>query len=233
MHFHNRAEAAHLLAEKLAQYAGQHPLILAIPRGAVPMGKIIADTLDGDLDLVLAAKIPAPGNPEFAIGTVSENGWTQVANWASEVGATPEYIAGQRQMLMEKMHRRRLQYTALKTPVSCEGRIIIVVDDGLATGMTMIGALDALKKCSPQKLVVAVPVASLQALEDVGPHADDVVCLASPRHFQSVGQHYDDFSQVSDEEVANLLKEASAARIGLKSGAVPAPDAQHQSPRGP
>jgi len=208
MHFHDRTEAANLLAEQLASYAGEHPLILAIPRGAVPMGKILADALDGDLDVVLAAKIPAPGNPEFAIGTIAENGWMQLAGWAGQAGASAEYIEHQKAALMEKMHKRRLEYTALKSPVSVRNRTVIVVDDGLATGMTMIGALDALKKMQPRKLIVAVPVASLQALEDVRRHADEVVCLSSPRHFQSVGQHYDDFSQVSDEEVTDILKVA-------------------------
>ncbi|HEU4709032.1 MAG TPA: phosphoribosyltransferase family protein [Methylophilaceae bacterium] len=208
MHFHDRTEAANLLAERLAPYAGEHPLILAIPRGAVPMGKILADMLGGDLDVVLAAKIPAPGNPEFAIGTVAENGWMQLAEWAIQAGASPEYIERQKEALMEKMRKRRMEYTALKAPINCAGRTVIVVDDGLATGMTMIGALDALNKMHPRKLVVAVPVASMQALEDVGQHADEVVCLSAPRHFQSVGQHYDDFSQVSDEEVADILKGA-------------------------
>lgn len=225
MQFRDRTEAATLLAERLAHLAGEHPLVLAIPRGAVPMGKIIADALDADLDVVLAAKIPAPNNPEFAIGTVAENGWMKVAGWAYEVGATAEYIERQKKLLLEKIHRRRMEYTALKAPVSCENRTVIVVDDGLATGFTMIGALDALKKMRPHKLIVAVPVASSQALEDVCEHTDEVVCLSTPQHFQSVGQHYVDFSQVSDEEVADILGGNSALRLTLKSDAAPAPGA--------
>lgn len=206
MIFSNRDEAAHLLAEQLAPYAGDKPLVLAIPRGAVPMAKIIAEALDGDLDVVLSAKIPAPRNPEFAIGTVAENGWMHIAEWAIEVGATAEYIEQQKQALMEKMRRRRIEYTALKAPISCENRTVIVVDDGLATGLTMMGALDALKKMHPRKLVVAVPVASQRAVADVGAHADEIVCLSAPEFFQSVGQYYEDFSQVSDEEVREILK---------------------------
>lgn len=228
MHFRDRTEAANLLAEKLMHYAGKNPLVLAIPRGAVPMAKIIADALDGDLDVVLAAKIPAPHNPEFAIGTVAENGWMQIAGWAYEVGATHEYIEHQKQMLMEKLRQRRVEYTELKAPISNDGRIVIVVDDGLATGLTMIGALDALQKTHPHKLIVAVPVAAPRALEDVAQHADEVVCLSNPRHFQSVGQHYDNFSQVSDQEVADILREAVRYPGKIRSGAAPAPNVRHQ-----
>jgi putative phosphoribosyl transferase len=228
MYFRNRTEAATLLAEKLAHYAGEHPLVLAIPRGAVPMAKIIADTLGGDLDVVLAAKIPAPANPEFAIGTVAENGWMQLAEWADEVGATAEYIERQKQALMEKMCQRRAEYSALRAPVDPRDRTVIVVDDGLATGLTMTGALDALRKMHPRKLVVAVPVASLRALEDVGEHADEMICLSSPPHFRSVGQHYEDFSQVSDLEVAQTLGSAKSDGGGFRAGATPAPSAPHQ-----
>lgn len=224
MHFRDRTEAATLLSDKLAHYAGEHPLVLAIPRGAVPMARVIADTLGGDLDVVLAAKIPAPANPEFAIGTVAENGWMQLAQWADEVGASAEYIERQKQALMEKMRGRRMEYSALKAPIDPHGRTVIVVDDGLATGLTMIGALDALRKMQPGRLVVAVPVASQQALEDVGQHADEVVCLSSPPYFRSVGQHYDDFSQVSDQEVTDILSGRSPAS-GFRAGATPAPGA--------
>lgn len=228
MHFRDRNEAAALMAEKLAPYAGKHPLILAIPRGAVPMGRIIADALGGELDVVLAAKIPAPGNPEFAIGTVAENGWMQLAEWAPQVGATAEYVARQKQALMEKMQQRRMEYSALKPSVDPHGRIVIVVDDGLATGLTMIGALDALRKAEPRKLVVAVPVASLRALEDVGQHADEVICLHSPYNFHSVGQYYEDFSQVSDAEVTQVLGSTHPAASQLRDGEKPAPSVRRQ-----
>ncbi|HZV62769.1 MAG TPA: phosphoribosyltransferase family protein [Methylophilaceae bacterium] len=228
MSFRNRIEAASQLAERLAHYAREHPLVLAIPRGAVPMGKVIAEALDGDLDVVLAAKLPSPGNSEFAIGTVSESGWMQIADWARETAATAEYMERQKQILMEKMRKRREEYTALKAPLDPQGRIVIVVDDGLATGLTMIGALEALKKTQPRKLIVAVPVASASALADVSQHADEVVCLSTPRFFQSVGQHYEDFSQVSDEEVTEILREAALDRTTPRSAVKPAPDAPHR-----
>src|SRR5690606_26510634 len=152
-------------------------------------------------------------------------GWMKVAGWAHEVGATAEYIEQQKKLLLEKIRRRRMEYTAYKAPVDCKNRTVIVVDDGLATGFTMIGALDALKKMQPNKLVVAVPVASSQALEEVREHADEVVCLSIPQHFQSVGQHYEDFSQVSDEEVADILGGNSTVRLTLKPDATPVPGA--------
>lgn len=225
MHFHDRNEAAALLAERLAHYAGESPLVLAIPRGAVPMGKMIADALGGELDVVLAAKIPAPGNPEFAIGTVAENGWMHLAEWAKEVGATQDYIARQKDVLMEKMRNRRVEYSALKPAINPRGRIVIVVDDGLATGLTMMGALDALRKAGPRKLVVAVPVASQRALEDVSRYADEMVCLSSPSYFRSVGQYYEDFSQVSDAEVSQILSLENAEANRIKAAAAPAPGA--------
>lgn len=206
MFFHDRAEAANLLANKLAQYKGQHPLVLAIPRGAVPMAKIIADELEGELDVVLVAKIPAPMNPEVAIGAIAENGWAHIAEWAFESGATPEYIEEQIELLLKKIHDRRNQYSALHPPISCKDRIVIVVDDGLATGATMISALHSVREMEPKELVMAVPVSPPQALDDVKKHADVIVFLVKSTNFHAVGQFYERFPQVSDEEVIEILQ---------------------------
>lgn len=206
MFFRDRAEAANLLAYKLAQYKGQNPLVLAIPRGAVPMAKIIADELNGELDVVLVAKIPAPINHEFAIGSVTENGLTYIADWAAESGATQEYIDEQVELLLKKMHARRNQYTALLTPINAKDRIVIIIDDGLATGATMIAALHSIRKMQPKLLVMAVPVASPSALEEAKKYADVVVFLLAPMHFRAVGQFYESFPQVSDEEVIEILQ---------------------------
>jgi putative phosphoribosyl transferase len=228
MHFRNRNEAAALLAERLSPHAGERPLVLAIPRGAVPMGRIIADALDGELDVVLAAKIPAPGNPEFAIGTIAENGWMQLADWADETGVTPRYVEQQKALLADKLRKRRMEYAAFRPLIDPRGRIVIVVDDGLATGLTMTGALSALRISGPRRLIIAVPVASINALEDVSRHADEVVCLSSPEHFQSVGQFYDDFSQVSDEEVAQILRGDAAGPSRLTTRVAPVPGVPRQ-----
>lgn len=207
MIFSNREQAARHLAEKLAAYKGQNPLVLAIPRGAVPMAKIIADMLGGEFDVVLVRKLGAPGNPEFAIGAIDETGWAYLGPHATLAGADAGYIDRIKARELETIRRRRAQYSPLHPPIDPKGRVVIVVDDGLATGSTMLAALHALRQRAPQKLVCAVPVAPPDTLEKVGEQADEVVCLYAPENFQAVGQFYADFGQVEDDEVIALLSE--------------------------
>lgn len=206
MPFRDRDHAARQLAAALSGYQGKAPLVLAVPRGAVPMGRIIADALGGELDVVLVRKLPAPFNPEYAIGSVDESGWTYVSDLAAAAGATPEYIEQEKQRQLTTIRRRRAEYTPLRPPIDPAGRIVIVVDDGLATGATMISALHGLRERKPAKLVCAVPVAPPDTLERVRQYADDVVCLETPYNFQAVGQFYRDFPQVEDEAVAEILR---------------------------
>jgi predicted phosphoribosyltransferase len=204
--FFNRDEAANMLAERLSAYKGKNPLILAIPRGAVPMAKIIAEALGGTYDVVLVRKLRAPLYPEFAIGSVDESGWTYIADYATSAGADSEYIEYEKQSQMEVIKKRRAQYTPIRPPIDPAGRIVIVIDDGLATGATMISALHGLHNRKPAKLICAVPVSPPDTLKKIAELADEVICLETPNDFQAVGQFYVHFPQVEDDEVIEILQ---------------------------
>jgi predicted phosphoribosyltransferase len=216
MMYRDRIDAGTQLAAALAHWRGRRPIVFAIPRGAVPMGKVVADALGGELDVVLTRKLGAPGNPEFAIGAVDETGWSYVADYAESAGATKAYLEATIAAEMATMRRRRAEYTPVRPALDPKGRIAIAVDDGLATGATMIAALHALKAREPERLICAVPVASSDAVEKVKRYADEVVCLATPMFFYAVGQFYRDFRQVEDAEVISLLR---ASATGGATGA--------------
>lgn len=210
MPFRDRNEAASRLAQRLAGYKGRNPLVLAIPRGAVPMAGIVAEALGGEVDVVLVRKLRAPFSPEFAVGSVDESGWTYVADYAAQAGASPEYLETEKRAQLETMRRRRAEYTPVRPPIDPSGRVVIVIDDGLATGATMISALHTLRAKKPEKLICAVPVSPPDTLEKVARYADEVVCLETPEWFQAVGQFYMDFPQVEDEEVIAILRRNAA-----------------------
>ena len=211
MLFADRLDAAGRLSEALRKWRGRHVLVLAIPRGALPMGKLLAQRLDGELDVVLVRKLRAPGSPEFAIGSIDESGWVYLAAHARAAGATDAYVEDEKRRQLEVLKDRRARYTPGRGAIDPAGRVVIVVDDGLATGSTMIAALHAVRARKPAVLVCAVPVASPDSLELVRPHADEVVCLHAPEDFYAVGQFYRTFGQVEDEEAIRLLRAGSPA----------------------
>jgi putative phosphoribosyl transferase len=209
--FESRTAAAELLVADLASYRGKHALVLAIPRGAVPMGEVIATRLDGELDVVLVRKLRAPGNPELAIGAIDESGWVYVAPHAASVGADHAYLEEERRTQQAILRERRARYTPGRGPIDPSGRIVIVVDDGLATGATMIAALHSARAKGAAQLSCAIPVASYDGLQRVQAYADQVVCLAAPKSFYAVGQFYREFRQVEDDEVIALLAQRTRA----------------------
>ena len=205
MHFADRADAANRLARALMKFRGCHPLVLAIPRGGVPLGRVVADALDGELDVVLVRKLGAPHNPEFAIGAIDENGSIHLADYAPRLQLDPDYVRHEAARQLALIRRRRQQYSPHRAPIDPAGRIVIIVDDGLATGETMRAALSAIRARDPKQLVCAVPVAAGDSLQAIAVLADEVVCLSSPADFYAVGQFYDEFSAVDDDVVTALL----------------------------
>lgn len=202
--FRDRLDAARQLAARLSHLKGAKPLVLAIPRGGVPMARLLADQLEGELDVVLVRKIRAPGNPEFAIGAISEDGAMKLDEVASRFPreAVEREAEQQRQLLVQ----RRQRYGPIRPPISPEGRVVVVVDDGSATGATMEAALKTLHGRA-QRLIAALGVAPPSALSRLQAYADEIVCLEEPRGFMAVGQYYADFAQVEEEEVMKLLGE--------------------------
>ena len=212
--FTDRNDAAQRLADALSHYRGRNPLVLAIPRGAVPIGAVLARRLEGELDLVLVRKLHAPRAPEFAFGAVDESGWVYLAPHASSVGATPDYVEEQKGLQLQELARRRELYTPGRLRKEAHGRVVIVVDDGLATGATMIAALHAVRLRQPARLVCAVPVGAPESVRLVQEHADEVVCLETPRRFSAVSQFYGSFPQLEDDEVIALLRSAEGPAAG-------------------
>ncbi|HXV13941.1 MAG TPA: phosphoribosyltransferase family protein [Candidatus Krumholzibacteria bacterium] len=202
MRFENREDAARRLVQKLARFRGQHPLVLAIPRGAAIMGRVMADELNGEMDIVLVRKLRAPGQPELAIGAVDEHGHMFLTGYPSDVSDL--YLKQEKQTQMEALKRRRAVYG--RAAANPRGRVVIVVDDGVATGSTMIAALKSVREAKPAHVIAATAVAPPETVDRLREFADEIVCLSSPGDFRAVGQYFDDFGQVSDDEVVALLK---------------------------
>lgn len=206
MYFKNRAEAAQKLATKLSPYRGKNPLILAIPRGAVEMGAILAEGLEGELDVVLVHKLSAPGNRELAVGSIDEAGEVYLSEFGKSYVGDSAYLDQEKAEQLATLKERRRQYTAIHPPIDPKGRIVIVIDDGVATGATFIAALRSVRRRKPAKLVACMAVAPQETLQVLETLADEVVCLYVPEQFYAVGEFFEDFSQTSDEEVVEILK---------------------------
>jgi len=212
--FQDRADAGVYLAERLQKYANKpDTIVLGLPRGGVVVAYEVARALGLPLDIFLVRKLGVPGYEELAMGAIASGG-VQVINQDVVMGiqisqARIQEIAAKE---MEELKRRERAYRADRPPLVVKDQTVILIDDGLATGATMRAAVEALKRMGPRKIVIAVPVASIEVCQEFRAKADELVCGITPAHFNAVGAWYDDFSQTTDKEVIQLLRESEAPR---------------------
>ena len=210
--FANRQDAGRRLAERLLPLADEHPVVVALPRGGVPVAKEIATALGAPLEILAVRKLGAPHNPEYGIGAVAEDGTCVIDAEAVAVlgingGVLDSIVARE----TAELRRRVTAYRGDRPPLALEGRAVIVVDDGVATGVTDTAALRAVRRQSPRRVILAVPVCPPDSAAKLRDEADEVVCLLMPPLLYGVGQWYRDFSQVSDREVTSALRSPTDA----------------------
>lgn len=212
--FKDRADAGEKLAAEVARHDFADTVVLALPRGGVAVAAAVASRLSAPLDIVLIRKIGAPHQPELALGAIADGPHPEVVlneDLMSHVSLPEGYLDEQRRAKLMEIEDRRARYLGGRRPLDLEGRTAIVVDDGIATGATTRAALRGVRRRGARRVVLAVPVAPLETLRALRDEVDDVVCLATPSPFYAIGQFYADFTQVSDQDVVRILKEAAPA----------------------
>ncbi len=210
--FEDRIEAGRALAAQLARYAGRGDVIvLGLPRGGVPVAEQVAQILGAPLDVFLVRKLGVPGHEEHAMGALASGGVTEVdGDLVRTLGISAAAVRATVRREQAELERRERVYRAGRAPVDVRGRTVIVVDDGLATGATMHAAVSALRMAQPARIVVAVPVASVDACSELARHADECVCVSTPEPFRAVGPWYREFDATEDSEVLACLERAQA-----------------------
>ncbi len=209
--FADRRAAGQRLAQALGHLARQNPLVLALPRGGVPVAYEVARALHADLDLLFVRKLGAPGYEELGIGAVVDGADPQLVlneDIVRQLAPSPNYLRTEMQRQLAEMERRREAYCGGRAPLPIQGRTVILVDDGIATGGTVKAALKGLRKAHAGRIVLAVPVAPAEVIAALHDECDEIVCLFQPEPFHAVGLHYATFDQTSDQEVVRLLEEA-------------------------
>lgn len=211
--FRDRAEAGRKLATALMEFKGKDIVVLGIPRGGVVVADEVARALGAPLDIVVTRKIEAPGEPEYALGAVTQEGEVIIDRQAAEsLGASQEYLDSQIRQKKAEVHDRMIKFRGDAPYPSIEGKLVIIVDDGIATGSSVAAAVMSVKKRKPKEIVVAVPVAPKDAVETLTGDGTRVVCLQNPGPFLAIGEFYASFDQVRDEEVSRILDRSRLKR---------------------
>ena len=204
--FRDREDGARQLAVPLKGRALRNPLVLAIPRGGVVTGAVLARELHADLDVVLSRKLRASHQPELAIGAIGEDGQIYLNEYAKELQLSESYLAEERSRQMAEIERRQKLIRNVLPAAPIQGRTIILTDDGIATGSTMIAALHVVKSQQPHEVIVAIPVAPPERIQELRGLCDEVICLLKPQYFMAVGQFYQTFQTVEDLQVVEILR---------------------------
>jgi predicted phosphoribosyltransferase len=209
MYFRDRKEAGRLLAEELDFLKGEEVVVLGIPRGGVVVAFEVAQSIGAPLDVCITRKIGAPFNPELAIGAISSSGDVVLdQDLINSLNVPPDYVKEEMRRQRREIERRMAEYRGDRPAPDLMGKTVVLVDDGVATGATVLATIRSLKKRNPKKLILAVPVGPSDTISRLKEEADEVICLATPPLFWAIGAFYFDFSQTSDEEVKRLLKES-------------------------
>ena len=215
MLFQDRTDAGRWLARALVKYKAHRPVVLALPRGGVPVAAEVAATLDAPLDLVVVRKIGVPSQPELAMGAVTDGGSPTIIRNSEIIelcGVSERKFDAVCKEELGEIERRRKRYLGDRARTEVKGEVVIVVDDGIATGATTLAAVRAIRERKPKELVLAVPVAPLDTIEKLRAEVDDIVCLETPGDLGAIGYFYRDFHQVSDDEVISTLRRFPANR---------------------